>query len=59
MPIPTAYDGELAGIEDAAAGVMVSLRTMQRSAPKDLPRLRQQLQAYVDAVMTAARDVEP
>ena len=58
MPIPTAYDGKLGEIGDLAGSIMVSLRTMQHAAQKDVPgmreRLRERLQGYVDAVMTAA-----
>jgi hypothetical protein len=61
MPIPTAYDCQLAEIEDASAAIMVQLRTMQRAAPADVPgmraRLRAQLQAFADSVMLAAREV--
>jgi hypothetical protein len=58
MPIPTAYDGKLGEIDDIAGSVMVSLRTMAHAAPKDVPamreRLRERLQDYVTAVMSAA-----
>jgi hypothetical protein len=59
MPIPTAFDGKLGEINDAAAGLMVQLGVMNRCRSEDVPRMRQQLrdslQAFVDLVMSAAR----
>ncbi|MBR1298544.1 hypothetical protein [Bradyrhizobium sp. AUGA SZCCT0042] len=60
MAIPTAFDHALGDVENAAGAVMVQLRVLQHSAPGDVPRLRAALrdllQAYVDQVMTLARD---
>lgn len=53
-------DAKLTDIENAASGIVSLLRTMHWSAPRDVPamrsRLRDELQDYVDAVMTAAPD---
>ncbi len=60
MPIPTAFDGQLNEIDDAAAVVRLQLRTMNHAAPADLPRLRVELrgrlQDFVDKVMALAPD---
>jgi hypothetical protein len=57
--IPTVFDGKLAEIENAGSGILTQLRTMQHAAGRDVPamrtRLREMLQAYVNAVMEAAR----
>lgn len=58
MPIPTQFDRDLAGIDDAASSILLSLRTMRHAAPPDVPRmraaLRERLQGYVDQVMALA-----
>ena len=58
--IPTRHDGELAEIENLAAGIMTQLRTLQHAGARDVPRmsaaLRDALQNYVDRVMATARD---
>lgn len=58
MAIPTAFDGKLGEIDNAATSILTQLRTMNHAAPADLPRLRaglrERLQAYVDQVMALA-----
>lgn len=58
MPIPTAFDGKISEVDNAASNVLTQLRTMHHAAPADLPRLRarlrDRLQAYVDQVMALA-----
>jgi hypothetical protein len=59
MAIPTAFDGQLGEIEDASSSVLIRLRTMHWAAEADVPAmraaLRDQLEAYVNLVMAAAR----
>ena len=58
MSIPTAHDGKLGAISDAASSIMVSLTVMRHAHPRDIDRmrctLRQRLQDYVDQVMSLA-----
>jgi hypothetical protein len=58
MPIPTAFDRAIGEIDTAARSVIVTLTTMHRAAPKDVPRmrmnLRERLQDFVDLAMQAA-----
>ena len=59
MAIPTAFDGKIGAIHDAAAGLTITLGVMQRCRSEDLPKMRQQLRddlrTFVDLVMTTAR----
>jgi hypothetical protein len=58
MPIPTQFDRDLGEIDAMAKSVMVTLSTMHRANPNDRLkmriRLRERLEQFVDAVMTAA-----
>ena len=58
MPIPTAFNGNLADVDNAASNIMTQLNVMHRAAEKDLPRLRERLLnslvAYVALVMSTA-----
>jgi hypothetical protein len=58
MAIPTAFDGQLAEIENAASCVLIKLRTLHHAggADHDITGLRELLQAYVDQVMALAKD---
>ena len=56
--IPTKSDADLASISNIADTVLLTVRTMQRSAQKDRAktraRLRDLFEEYVAAVMSAA-----
>jgi hypothetical protein len=58
MAIPTAFDGKLAEIENAASCVLIKLRTLHHAGGPDgdIAGLRELLQAYVDQVMALAKD---
>jgi hypothetical protein len=61
MAIPTRFDGQLGEINDVASGILVSLKTMHRAAPQDVPLmrglLREKMQAYVELVFSLADEV--
>jgi len=55
--IPTKFDGQLAEIDDLAGCIMIKLRTLHHAgANGDTNGLRDLLEAYVDAVMTLAKE---
>ncbi len=53
MPIPTAIDHRMAELDDLAASVLISLRTMRHS-PVDPEQVRMKLQLFNDAVVDTA-----
>jgi len=59
MAIPTKFDGDVGAVSDLSDSVLSLLRTMQRAAAKDVPRMRERLREtlrdYVDKVMDVAR----
>ena len=59
MAIPGPSDTALAYIENTASSIRVKLTTIQYGDPahRDIARLRQFLQDYVDMVMKFAKDV--
>jgi hypothetical protein len=59
MPIPTAFDHQLADVEIAATGITSLIRTMHfcgdaRAVSGMRSRLRSELQAFVDKAMALA-----
>jgi hypothetical protein len=60
MGIPTAFDAQLADVENAGTSILLCLRTMKHADVRDLPRmraaLRDRLREFVDLAMAAARD---
>jgi hypothetical protein len=56
MPIPNSTDQKLAAIDDLAAGVVISLRTLRHS-PISPDQLRLRLQEFADAVVDAANEI--
>lgn len=58
MAIPTAFDHQLAEIENAASAVVIKLRTIHHAGAghRDVAGLRDLLQSYVDQVMALAQD---
>lgn len=61
MAIPTDFDRQLGAIGEIANGITVRLTTMRWAGKgaRDIEGLRDQLQAFVDAVMAMARTTEP
>jgi hypothetical protein len=57
VPIPSALDRKMAEIDDLAAGVVISLRTLRHSPGYDPRQVRERLQVFCDAVIALANDI--
>lgn len=62
MALPTAFDSQLAAVDNAAQATLLALRTMHHARPSDVPAmrkvLRERLQLFVDLAMEAARPID-
>jgi hypothetical protein len=62
MAIPTAFDRELADVENAASAVTLCLRTLQHADARTVPAMRRTLaqrpRTFVDLAMDAARPID-
>jgi hypothetical protein len=56
MPIPTALDHRLAEVDDLAASILITLRTM-RYSPIEPDQLRLRLQEFTDVVIDIANGI--
>jgi hypothetical protein len=57
MPIPSPLDRKLAEIDDAAAGITISLRSLRHTPGYDPRLLRERLQLFVDIVTETANEI--
>jgi hypothetical protein len=57
MPIPSAFDRKVAQLDDLAASVLISVRVLRHTPGADPRQLRERLQAFCDAVLSAADEI--